>query len=278
MSFRLNLSTNNQEKKTKNEELSKKDKLIVSQFSFYYANKKILENISLSIKENSITSIIGPSGCGKTTFLKAINRLHDENIFARSEGAIFLDEENILSKKVDVNLLRTKIGMVFQKPNPFPGTIYHNVTFGPKLFGVKNKEELDWICESSLRKVALWNEVKNKLKTPASALSGGQQQRLCIARAIAMEPEVILMDEPCSALDPISTLKIEDLMIELKEHYTLVVVTHNMQQASRISDYVAFFYAGEDQIARLVEYDKASKIFVNPSNPLTEKYIAGRLG
>ncbi len=278
MNVKLNLVKPSSKQKKGNETENRKDKLAISQFSFYYENKKIIEDISFSIKENSITSIIGPSGCGKTTLLKAINRLHDENISARTEGSIYLDGENILSKKVDVILLRTKIGMVFQKPNPFPGSIYHNVTFGPRLFGVKNKEKLDWICETSLRKAALWNEVKNKLKTPASALSGGQQQRLCIARAIALEPEVILMDEPCSSLDPISTLKIEDLMFELKEHYTLVVVTHNMQQASRISDYVAFFYAGEDQVARLIEFDEASKIFVNPSNPLTEKYIAGRLG
>lgn len=281
MDVKLKLYRDKEEKNNTKHEADKNEKtekIVISNLSFYYGEKKIIENINFKILENTITSIIGPSGCGKTTFLKAINRLHDENFKARSEGAIYLDGENILSESTDVVLLRTKIGMVFQKPNPFPGSIYNNVTFGPRLFGVKDKEKLDWICESSLRRASLWQEVKNKLSTPALSLSGGQQQRLCIARAIAMEPEVILMDEPCSALDPISTLKIEDLMFELKKHYTLIVVTHNMQQATRISDYVAFFYAGEDQVARLIEYDKASKIFINPSNPLTENYIAGRLG
>lgn len=255
-----------------------RDKIFISNFSFYYSNKKIIEDVSFPIKEKSIASIIGPSGCGKTTLLKAINRLHDENPLARTVGSIYLDGEDILEEKVDVTLLRTKIGMVFQKPNPFPGSVYDNITFGPRLFGVRDKEKLDWICESSLRKAALWGEVKNKLSEKATTLSGGQQQRLCIARAIALEPEVILMDEPCSALDPISTLKIEELMLSLKEHYTLVVVTHNMQQAARISDYVAFLYAEEGLAARLIEYGEASKIFINPSNDLTEKYIAGRLG
>lgn len=255
-----------------------RDKIFVSHFSFYYGNRKIIEDVTFPIKEKSITSIIGPSGCGKTTLLKAINRLHDENPLAKAVGSIYLDGEDILEEKIDVTHLRTKIGMVFQKPNPFPGSIYDNVTFGPKLFGVRDKGKLDWICESSLRKVALWDEVKNKLREKAASLSGGQQQRLCIARAIALEPEVILMDEPCSALDPISTLKIEELMFSLKEHYTLVVVTHNMQQAARISHFVAFMYAEGGLAARLIEYGEASKIFINPANEITEKYIAGKLG
>lgn len=257
---------------------SKKDKIVISDLNFYYGKKKVLENISFPVRKNSITSIIGPSGCGKTTLLRAINRLHDEIKEAKITGEIYLDGKNILTEETDVTHLRTKVGLVFQKPNPFPGTIYNNVVFGPRLFGIRNKSQLDEICERSLKQAALWKEVKNKLHDKATRLSGGQQQRLCIARTLAMEPEVILMDEPASALDPISTLKIEDLMAELKEKYTLIVVTHNMQQAARISDYVAFMFAGEDLIAHLIEYGRARKIFVNPEVPLTEKYIAGRLG
>jgi len=255
-----------------------RDAITISGFSFYYDNKKVIEDVSFAVKERTITSIIGPSGCGKTTLLKSINRLHDENPKAKMTGTILFDGRNLVGKAFDVMLLRKRVGMVFQKPNVFPGSIYENVLFGPKLYGVRDKEYLDWLCESSLRKAALWDEVKTKLTAPATNLSGGQQQRLCIARTLAVQPEVILMDEPCSALDPISTLKIEDLIVELKERYTLVVVTHNMQQAARISSYVAFMYAGEDLIARLVEFGRASSIFVNPANALTEKYIAGTLG
>ncbi len=253
-------------------------KIFISRFSFYYGNRKIIEDISFPIRKKSITSIIGPSGCGKTSLLKAINRLHDENPSTRAVGSIYLDGENILSRGIDVILLRTRVGMVFQKPNPFPGSIYENVVFGPRLFGIKDKEKLNWICETSLRKAALWDEVKNKLRERAENLSGGQQQRLCIARTIALEPEVILMDEPCSALDPISTSKIEELMFSLKEYYTIAIVTHNMQQAARISDYVAFLYADDNKPARLIEFGKASRIFVNPRSSLTENYIAGKLG
>ncbi len=257
---------------------SSKEKMLIRDFSFYYGEKKVIDSISLPIKENAITSLIGPSGCGKTTVLKSLNLLYKENPIAKAEGEVMFDGTNILNDSIDLIELRKRVGMVFQKPNPFPGSVYDNVVFGPRVFGVKKKSQLDWICEKALKEAALWDEVKNKLRGEATILSGGQQQRLCIARTIALEPEVILMDEPCSALDPISTLKIEDLMFNLKERYTLVVVTHNMQQAARISDYVAFLYAGEDLVAHLIEYDLASKIFVNPANTLTEKYIAGRIG
>lgn len=253
-------------------------KIEFQNFSFYYGNHKVIESVSFPVPQHSITSIIGPSGCGKTTLLRSINRMHDETPGARAEGRVMLDGKNVLDRDIDLHLLRVRVGMVFQKPNPFPGSIYDNVVFGPRLLGIRDREKLDWICENSLKQAALWDEVKNKLREKADRLSGGQQQRLCIARAIAIEPEVILMDEPCSALDPISTLKIEDLMMQLKEKYTLLVVTHNMQQAARISDYVAFLFAQEDRIARLIEYGKASKVFVNPEHELTEKYIAGRIG
>lgn len=261
--------------KNKNKKQKNGNKIVISDFSFYYGDKKIIENVSFPVKKNAITSIIGSSGCGKTTLLKTINRLHEENPLVKISGSIFLDGEDINDKQVNVILLRKRAGMVFQKPNPFPGSIYDNVVFGLRLYGIRDKEYLDEICERSLKQVVLWDEVKNKLRSKALNLSGGQQQRLCMARTLALEPEVILMDEPCSALDPVSTLKIEDLMVELKKKYTLVVVTHNMQQASRISDFVAFMYVNEDSIARLIEYGSAKKIFVNPSNPLTEKYIAG---
>jgi phosphate transport system ATP-binding protein len=261
--------------KSKNKKQKNENKIVISDLSFYYGDKKIIENVSFPIKKNTITSIIGSSGCGKTTLLKTINRLHEENPLVKISGSILLDGEDINDKKVNVILLRKRTGMVFQKPNPFPGSIYDNVVFGPRLYGIRNREELDWVCEKSLKQAALWDEVKNRLRAKALTLSGGQQQRLCMARTLALEPEVILMDEPCSALDPVSTLRIEDLMVELKKKYTLVIVTHNMQQASRISDFVAFMYAGEDLIARLVEYGSANKIFVNPTNPLTEKYVAG---
>ncbi len=261
------------------ESISKEEiKISINNFSLYCGKKKVIEEVTFPIFSNSITSIIGPSGCGKTSLLKSINRLHDDNPLARMFGSIYLDGEDILNPDMDVIFLRRKVGMVFQKPNPFPGSIYENVVFGPRLFGIREKEKLDWICETSLRRAALWDEVKNKLQEKATNLSGGQQQRLCIARAIALEPEVILMDEPCSALDPISTFKIEELIFSLKDYYTILVVTHNMQQAARISDYTVFLYAGEDLVGRLIEYGEASKMFINPENELTEKYIAGKLG
>ncbi len=238
----------------------------------------VLENVSFPVKKNAITAIIGPSGSGKTTLLRTINRLHDENPLARIEGEIFLDGTNILDKKVDATVLRTRIGMVFQKPNPFPGSIFDNVTFGPRLFGIKDRQLLEHICEDSLKKAGLWKETKDRLNVSAYALSGGQQQRLCIARAIAMQPEIILFDEPTSALDPASTFRIEELMLELKEEFTIVIVTHNMQQAARISDYIAFLYPDENLISHLIEYGTTSKIFVSPEKELTEKYISGLIG
>lgn len=241
-------------------------------------DKKIIEGVTFPIYKNKVTAVIGPSGCGKTTLLRSINRLNDEVPGLKYEGAVLFNNQNILLPECDVTLLRTKIGMVFQKPNPFPGSIYHNVTYGPRLFGIKNKEILNEICETSLKKAGLWDEVKNKLNQDARSLSGGQQQRLCIARAIAMQPEVILLDEPTSALDPASTFRIEELIVELKEFYTVVLVTHNMHQAARISDYVAFLFAGEDLVSHLIEFNKTSEIFVRPKEKLTENYLAGKLG
>ncbi len=247
-------------------------------FSFYYGKKKVISDVSFPVYKNSITALIGPSGCGKTTVLKSINLLYRENPEARAEGKIIFEGVNILNDKYDVVELRKKIGMVFQKPNPFPGSIYDNVVFGPRIFGVKNRKKLNDICERSLKLAALWDEVKNDLRKSALNLSGGQQQRLCIARTLALEPEVILLDEPASALDPFSTLKIEDLMYQLKNNYTILIVTHNMQQAARISDYVAFLFAGEDMIARLIEFGKSNEVFIKPVKKLTEDYIVGRLG
>lgn len=247
-------------------------------FSFYYGEKKVISDISFPVYKNRITALIGPSGCGKTTVLKSINLLYRENPEARAEGKIIFEDTDILNGKYDIVELRKKIGMVFQKPNPFPGSIYDNVVFGPRIFGVKSRKKLDDICEKSLKQAALWDEVKNNLSKSAVSLSGGQQQRLCIARTLALEPEVILLDEPASALDPYSTLKIEDLMFQLKNDYTILIVTHNMQQAARISDYVAFLYAGEDMVAHLIEFGKSSDVFIKPMKKLTEDYIVGRLG
>jgi len=241
--------------------------------NLYYGDFHALKNINLPIYENRITALIGPSGCGKSSFIRCLNRLIDLVPNARVEGKVLLDGKNIYDEDVDVVELRKRVGMVFQKPNPFPMSIYDNVAFGPRIHGIKDKETLDEIVEWALKKAALWDEVKDNLKKSAFELSGGQQQRLCIARAIAVKPEVILLDEPTSALDPISTQKIEDLMVELKRDYTVVVVTHNMQQASRVSDYTAFFLMGE-----LIEFDKTEKIFLNPSRKETEDYISGRFG
>ncbi|MCU4139305.1 MAG: ABC-type phosphate transport system [Methanophagales archaeon] len=237
----------------------------------HYGRVHALKDVSIDIEANSVTAVIGPSGCGKTTFLRVLNRLVDLD-GARVTGKVFLDGEDIFNG-VDVTSLRRRVGMVFQQPNPFPMSIYDNVAFGPRIHGIRDKKRLDRIVEASLRKAALWSEVKDRLQESALRLSGGQQQRLCIARALAVQPEVILMDEPCSALDPVSTARIEALIKELKREYTLVVVTHNMHQAARISDHTAFFLNGE-----LVEFGKTSQIFTNPAEKRTEDYISGRFG
>ena len=239
----------------------------------YYGENHVLKDISLSIKENSVTAFIGPSGCGKSTFLRTLNRMNDYIDGFRKVGEVCINDKEIYDKDVRVEDLRRKVGMVFQKPNPFPKTIYENVAYGLRIHGITNKAKIDERVEKSLKQAALWSEVKDKLAKPALSLSGGQQQRLCIARTLAVKPTIILMDEPASALDPLSTAKIEELIHELKEKYTIVIVTHNMQQAARISDRTAFFYLGE-----LIEYDKTSVIFTNPSNKQTENYITGRFG
>ncbi|NLK12117.1 MAG: phosphate ABC transporter ATP-binding protein [Candidatus Phytoplasma sp.] len=245
----------------------------VENMDLYYGEKQALKKINIEIKEKEVTAFIGPSGCGKSTLLRSFNRMNDLIENCRIEGSIFYDNQNIYDKKSDVISLRTHVGMVFQKPNPFPMSIYDNIAYGPRCHGIKKKEVLDEIVESSLKQAALWEEVKDRLKDSALALSGGQQQRLCIARTLAMKPKVILMDEPTSALDPIATLKIEELVVELKKDYTIIIVTHNMQQAARISDKTAFFYLGE-----LIEYDRTAKIFTNPSKKQTEDYITGKFG
>ena len=241
--------------------------------NLWYGDFKALKSISLDVGEKEITALIGPSGCGKSTFLKTLNRMNDLVPNVRIEGDVRLRGEDIFSKEMQLTDLRRRVGMVFQKANPFPMSIYDNITYGPKLHGVHNKAELDELVESSLRGAALWDEVKDRLRKSALGLSGGQQQRLCIARALAVEPDILLMDEPTSALDPISTLKIEDLMEELKKDYTVIVVTHNMQQAARISDSVAFFLLGE-----LVEHAPTAQLFKNPTDPRTADYLTGRFG
>ena len=245
---------------------------------FYYDGKLVLKEINLSIPERRMTAIIGPSGCGKSTLLRCFNRLNDIIPGARLEGRVLLDGQDIYSPEVDVAELRRRVGMVFQKPNPFPMTIFDNVAYGPRCQGIKARATLEEIVERSLRAAALWDEVKDDLGKSALALSGGQQQRLCIARALAVEPEVILMDEPCSALDPIATLRIEELMRELAREYTIVIVTHNMQQAARVSDYTAFLMIGEDRVGELVEYGPTRQVFTNPRDKRTEDYITGRFG
>ncbi len=246
----------------------------IKNLNFYYGGKyQALKNINLQIYKNKVTALIGPSGCGKTTLLRCINRIHDLYPGNRYEGEIIFQGKNILSKDIDLIELRSKIGMVFQKPTPFPMSIFDNVAYGLKLKGIKNKKELQERVEKALKEAALWEEVKDKLNQSALGLSGGQQQRLCIARAIAVEPEVLLFDEPTSALDPISTGKIEDLIVQLKSKITIVIVTHNMQQAARISDFTAFMYLGE-----IIEFGPTEKIFTNPEKKLTEDYITGRFG
>ena len=248
-------------------------KISTSDLNLYYGNNHALKNIILDIYENQITAFIGPSGCGKSTYLKTLNRMNDLVPNVTINGKVWIDGEDIYDPKVDTTLLRKKVGMVFQQPNPFPMSIYDNIAYGPRIHGIKGKAELDAIVEKSLRGAALWDEVKDRLKRSALGLSGGQQQRLCIARALAVEPEILLMDEPTSALDPISTLKIEDLMGELKKNYTVVIVTHNMQQATRIADYTAFFLVGE-----VVEYAPTTDLFSHPREKKTEDYITGRFG
>ena len=250
-----------------------KIKIDTKDLNLNYGENHALKNISMSIRENAVSAFIGPSGCGKSTFLRCINRMNDLIDNVRIDGTIALDGENIYDAGVDTTLLRKKVGMVFQQPNPFPMSIYDNIAYGPRIHGIKNKAKLDEIVERSLRGAAIFDEVKDRLKKSALGLSGGQQQRLCIARALAVEPEVLLMDEPTSALDPISTLKIEELMEQLKKEYTVIVVTHNMQQAARVSDYTAFFLVGE-----VVEFASTDDIFTRPRDKRTEDYITGRFG
>ena len=248
------------------------DKLTISNMELYYGDFKALKGINLNIQANEITAFIGPSGCGKSTLLKSLNRMNDLVEGCRITGSILLDGEDIYGD-MDINLLRKRVGMVFQKPNPFPMSVYDNIAYGPRTHGIHSKAQLDDIVEKSLRDAAIWDELKDRLKKSALGLSGGQQQRLCIARALAVEPEVLLMDEPTSALDPISTSHIEDLALELKDRYTIVIVTHNMQQAARISDKTAFFLLGE-----IIEYNDTTELFSRPQNKKTEEYITGRFG
>ena len=254
-------------------ENKKSSKFYSQDLNLYYGENHALKNVSLDIEERQITDLIGPSGCGKSTFLKTLNRMNDLVPNVKITGKVVLDGEDIYAKGVDVTLLRKKVGMVFQSPNPFPMSIYDNIAYGPRLHGVKRRMQLDEIVEKSLRGAAIWDEVKDRLKKNALGLSGGQQQRLCIARALAVEPEVLLMDEPTSALDPISTSKIEELCSQLKQNYTIVIVTHNMQQAARISDKTAFFLLGE-----IVEAGETEQIFSMPKDKRTEEYITGRFG
>lgn len=249
------------------------NKMRVSDLDFYYGNFQALKGINLTIKKNKVTALIGPSGCGKSTFLRILNRMNDLIEGSRVEGKILLDGKDIYSKEMDVVELRKKVGMVFQQPNPFPKTIYDNVAYGPRIHGLRNKDELDRLVEESLKGAALWDDVKDRLHESGLSISGGQQQRLCIARALAVKPEILLMDEPASALDPVATAKIEELIDILKREYTIVIVTHSMQQAARVSDNTAFFLMGE-----VIEYDKTEKIFENPSDQRTEDYITGRFG
>ena len=249
------------------------EKLKIKKLNLYYGTNHALKDVDMNIREKAITAFVGPSGCGKSTFLKTLNRMNDLVNSVKISGEVLLDGEDIYDPKVDTTLLRKKIGMVFQQPNPFPMSIYDNIAYGPRIHGIKSKQKLDEIVEESLRGAAIFDEVKDRLKKSALGLSGGQQQRLCIARALAVKPEVLLMDEPTSALDPVSTLKIEDLMQELKEKYTVAIVTHNMQQAARVSDHTAFFLLGE-----VVEFDHTDVIFSRPKDKRTEDYITGRFG
>jgi phosphate transport system ATP-binding protein len=249
------------------------NKFVVHDLNLYYKDVQALRNISMDIKKQQITALIGPSGCGKTTFLRVLNRMNDLIEGVRIDGKVLLDDQDIFGPDVDVVYLRKRVGMVFQRPNPFPMSVYDNVAYGPRIHGQRNKNKLDEIVEKSLRSAALWDEVSNRLFKSALGLSGGQQQRLCIARLLAVEPEVVLMDEPTSALDPLSTLKIEELLRDLKNHYTIVIVTHNMQQAARVSDSTAFFLNGD-----MVEFGPTETLFTRPTDQRTEDYITGRFG
>lgn len=253
--------------------MSNKIKVKVENLNLYYGENHALKDVNMDIQENAVTAFIGPSGCGKSTFLKTLNRMNDLVDGVRIDGKVLLDGEDIYEPGVDTTILRKKVGMVFQQPNPFPMSIYDNIAYGPRVHGIRDKKRLDQIVEESLRGAAIFDEVKDRLKKSAMGLSGGQQQRICIARALAVQPEVLLMDEPTSALDPISTIKIEELATELKKNYTIVIVTHNMQQATRISDKTAFFLHGE-----IVEFDETQRIFSNPKEQKTLEYITGRFG
>ncbi|MFO7866549.1 MAG: phosphate ABC transporter ATP-binding protein PstB [Candidatus Aminicenantes bacterium] len=253
--------------------MGKKIKIKVENVHFFYGKNEALKNINLNIYANQVTALIGPSGCGKSTFIRLFNRMNDMIPKTRAEGKIFLDDENILSPKVDVVDIRRRVGMVFQKPNPFPKSIFDNLSYGLKINGWRNRHKIEERVIESLKRAALWNEVKDRLKDNALGLSGGQQQRLCIARCIAVEPEVILFDEPCASLDPISTKKIEELIEGLKNDYTIVIVTHNMQQAARVSQYTAFLYIGE-----MIEYAPTDELFTIPKNKMTEEYLTGKFG
>ena len=273
------LTTFNVGEKAEGQDLAKLPiKLMVDELSVYYGKYKAVDKISMQIPKNHITALIGPSGCGKSTLLRSFNRMNDLVNGSRVEGQVLLDGKNIYDPDVDVVDIRQRIGMVFQRPNPFPMSIFDNVAFGPRLYGIHNKSVLTEIVERSLRQSAVWEDVKDKLHQSGLELSGGQQQRLCIARAIAVEPSVILMDEPAAALDPISTLKIEELMQDLKSDYTIVIVTHNMQQAARVSDFTAFLMINEQRSGTLVEYGPTEQIFTNPHNRQTEEYVTGRFG
>jgi phosphate transport system ATP-binding protein len=253
-------------------------KMKTDKLSIFYSAFRAVADVSLPVRDQKITAIIGPSGCGKSTLIRSLNRMNDLVPGSHIEGKVILDSEDIYAGNVDVVDIRRRIGMVFQRPNPFPKTIYDNVAFGPRLYGHIAKAELDEVVERSLQRAALWDEVKDKLKQSGMALSGGQQQRLCIARAIAVEPEVILMDEPCSALDPVATLKIEELMQELKKDYAIVIVTHNMQQAARVSDYTAMMMMRTDRAGEMIEFDETQTIFTKPHDKRTEDYVSGRFG
>lgn len=275
MVAKIEIQTTEKQKKT-----TSANKLEIRNLSVFYGKFRAVTDINMDIQTNKITAIIGPSGCGKSTLLRSLNRMNDLIINARVEGKILLDGKNINAPGVDVVDVRRRIGMVFQRPNPFPKSIYDNVAYGPRLYGVRRKSDLNEIVENSLKQAALWEEVKDKLHQSGLSISGGQQQRLCIARALAVEPEIILMDEPASALDPISTLKIEELMQELKRNYTIVIVTHNMQQAARASDYTAMMMLSREgeRSGTVIEYDDTNIIFTNPKDKRTEDYVTGRFG
>ncbi|MBL1134011.1 MAG: phosphate ABC transporter ATP-binding protein [Chloroflexi bacterium] len=246
--------------------------------NIFYGNFRAVRNVSMQIESNKITALIGPSGCGKSTLLRSFNRMNDLVLGSRADGEVLYRGKNLYGKDVDPVEVRRRIGMVFQKPNPFPKSIFDNIAYGPRILGQRNKKILAEIVEKSLRQAALWDDVKDNLKKSGLALSGGQQQRLCIARTLAVEPEIILMDEPCSALDPIATLRIEELMRELKENYTIIIVTHNMQQAARVSDYTAFMLMGQERAGELIEFNQTDRIFTQPADSRTEDYITGRFG